>query len=125
MLTTPVHERRHPSNFERILTASESDLAARRTLMLSISLGAAFPELMEEAREYLYEMKLRMGLKIDAEALVAGAVRPSSYDYYESQVQQHAVLRDQEIVPSTQEQEFTDWGALAGTIAEFISQTQD
>lgn len=125
ILAAPVHERRHPPNFELILTVSKADLAARRTLMLSISLGAAFPKLMEEAREYLHEMKLRTGLKPDAEALVAGAVRPSSYGYYESQVLQHAVLRDQDINPNTQEQEFTDWGALAGTIAEFVSQTQD
>jgi menaquinone-dependent protoporphyrinogen oxidase len=120
ILAAPVHERRHPANFELILTASRMELAARRTLMLSISLGAAFPELMEEAREYLREMKMRTGFLPDAEALIAGAVRPSSYGYYESQVLRHAVLRDQPNDPATQEQEFTDWGQLADVVADFL-----
>ena len=53
ILAAPVHERRHPPNFEFLLTASRADLAARRTFMISISLGAAFSELKEEAWEYL------------------------------------------------------------------------
>ena len=47
ILAAPVHERRHPPNFEIVLTASRADLAARRTMMISVSLGAAFPELRE------------------------------------------------------------------------------
>lgn len=121
ILAAPVHERRHPASFELLLTASRADLAARRTLMISVSLGAAFPKLMEEAEEYLIEMKLRTGLKPDAEALVAGAVRPSSYGYYETEILRHAILRHQRIDPSTQECEFTDWDALAAVVAEFVS----
>ena len=121
ILAAPVHERRHPPNFEILLTASRVDLAARRTLMISVSLGAAFPELNEEAKDYLAEMKLRTGLAPNAEALVAGAVRPSSYDYYETEILRHAVLRNQTIDPGTQEREFTDWNALKAAVAEFVS----
>lgn len=121
ILAAPVHERRHPPNFELLLTASRADLAGRRTLMISVSLGAAFPELHEEAREYLDEMKMRTSLKPNAETLVAGAVRPSSYGYYETEVLRHAVLRNQAINPSTQEVEFTDWEALAAVVTEFVS----
>lgn len=121
ILAAPVHERRHPPNFELLLTASRVDLAARRTLMISVSLGAAFPELEEEAQEYLVEMKSRTHLKPNAEALVAGAVRPSSYGYYETEILRHAILRHQTIDPSTQEREFTDWDALAVVVTEFVS----
>jgi len=121
ILAAPVHERRHPPNFELLLTASRADLAARRTLMISVSLGAAFPELLEEAQEYLIEMKLRTGLEPDAEALVAGAVRPSSYSYYETEILRHAILRHQTIDPSSQEREFTDWDALSTAVRGFLT----
>lgn len=121
ILAAPVHERRHPPNFELLLTASRAELADRRTLMISVSLGAAFPNLHEEAQEYLNEMKMRTSLEPNSELLVAGAVRPSSYDYYEAEVLRHAVLRDQAIDPSTQEHEFTDWDALAEAVTEFVS----
>jgi len=121
ILAAPVHERRHPPNFEFLLTASRADLAARRTFMISVSLGAAFSELKEEAWEYLVEMKLRTGLEPNAELLVAGAVRPSSYGYYETEILRHVILRDQTIDLSTQEREFTDWDALATVVTEFVS----
>ena len=121
ILAAPVHERRHPPNFEVLLTASRADLEARRTLMISVSLGAAFPKLMGEAQEYMDEMKMRTGLKPNAEALVAGAVRPSSYGYYETEVLRHAILRHQTIDPRTQECEFTDWDALGRVVTRFLS----
>ncbi len=121
ILAAPVHERRHPPNFELLLTASRADLANRRTLMISVSLAAAFPELHGEAQEYLIEMKMRTSLEPDAETLVAGAVRPSSYGFYETEVLRHAVLRNRAIDPRTQEHEFTDWDALAVVVSEFVS----
>ncbi|MEH6833402.1 MULTISPECIES: flavodoxin domain-containing protein [Falsihalocynthiibacter] len=121
ILAAPVHERRHPPNFELLLTASQDSLAARRTFMISVSLGAAFPELIEEAQEYLIEMKLRTGLEPNAELLVAGAVHPSSYGYYETQILRHAILRHQAIDPRKEDREFTDWDALSKAITEFVS----
>ncbi len=121
ILAAPVHERRHPPNFELLLTASRADLATRRTLMISVSLGAAFPKMHEEAQEYLDEMKMRTSFEPNAETLVAGAVRPSSYGFYETEVLRHAILRNQAIDPRTQEHEFTDWDALAVVVSEFVS----
>lgn len=121
ILAAPVHERRHPPAFELLLTASRPELGDRRTLMISVSLGAAFPELHAEAQEYLDEMKMRTSLKPNAEALVAGAVRPGSYGYYETQVLRHAILHNHAIDPSIQEQEFTDWDALAAVVKQFVS----
>lgn len=120
ILAAPVHERRHPETFEVFVSAHRADLQARPSLMLSVSLSAAFPEGMEEAQEYLTEMEMRTRFKATAEALVAGAVRTGSYDYFQSQVLRHVVLRDREYDAGGGPQEFTDWDALAAQVADFL-----
>lgn len=120
ILVAPVHERRHPPAFEDFVKQYHDELAARQTLLLSVSLSAAFPEGREEADDYLVEMKMRTKFEPDAEALIAGAVRTSKYDYFATQVVRHVVLRDRNFDPSAPDHEFTDWNALAGTIARFM-----
>ena len=120
ILAASVHERRHPKEFEVFVTGHHAALAARRTLMLSISLSAAFPEGVEEAQDYVDEMKMRTGLVPDAEVLVAGAVRARRYGYYETQVLRHVVLRDREFDGDAVEHEFTDWQALAERVYGFL-----
>ncbi len=120
ILAAPVHERRHPEAFEVFIGASRSDLQARRTLMLSVSLSAAFPEAIEEAGEYLIEMEMRTGFVADASALVAGAVKPGSYDWFARQVVRTNVLLDQGLDVTDADQEFTDWAALDATVKDFL-----
>lgn len=120
VLAAPVHERRHPKPFEVFVTANAKELKSCNTLMLSISLSAAFPEGMEEAEEYLVEMEMRTGLQPDAELLVAGAVRHLSYDYYATQVLRYIVLRDRDFDPSEGDREFTDWDAVRETLEKFF-----
>lgn len=121
ILAAPVHERRHPRNFEAALVAARETLAARPTLMLSVSLKAAFPDGQEEARDYLVEMKMRTGLKPTQEALVAGAVRPNAYDYYQRQIVRHVALAGQAVELSDEGREFTDWTALEAEVSGFLS----
>ena len=52
ILAASVHERRHPKSFEVFLSASQRELEACDTLLLSVSLNAAFEEGLEEAHEY-------------------------------------------------------------------------
>lgn len=120
ILAAPVHQRRHPRAFEAFLEANKQDLEERRTLMMSVSLNAAFPEGHEEANDYLVEMKMRTGFNPDVEALVAGAVRTGQYDYFAMQVLRHVVLRGRDYDPSAGAHEFTDWDTLAATISGFI-----
>ena len=121
ILAAPVHERRHPKNFEVAVGAAKQDLAKRPTLMISVSLKAAFPDGLEEAQDYLTEMEMRTGFKPTQEALVAGAVRSASYDYYQSQIVRHVALQGHDIVLTDGVQEFTDWNALAETVASFLA----
>ncbi len=120
ILAAPVHERRHPKSFEVFVAGRHDKLESRRTLLISVSLSAAFEDGLEEANEYVVEMKMRTGFTPDAVALVAGAVRPGSYDYFESQIVRHVVLRDRDYEPGNTDHEFTDWDALSSCIAEFL-----
>jgi menaquinone-dependent protoporphyrinogen oxidase len=121
ILAAPVHERRHPKTFEVLLAANRQAFAACSTLLISVSLNAAFPEGLEEAREYLTELEMRTGFEPDAEALVAGAVRSGSYDYFASEILRHVVLRGKDYDPGAGSHEFTDWTALRATISAFIA----
>lgn len=123
ILAASVHERRHPTEFEVFLTANQETIAERRTMFLSVSLSAAFPEGQEEAQDYADEMKMRTDFDPDAEMLVAGAVRKRRYDYYATQVLKHVVLRGRNYDPAVQEHEFTDWDALSAGVTAFIKGT--
>ncbi|MBT8408287.1 MAG: protoporphyrinogen oxidase [Alphaproteobacteria bacterium] len=120
ILAGSVHERRHPIAFEVFLTVNSAELKQLKTLLISVSLSAAFQDGLEEAQEYVTELEMRTRFSPDVEALVAGAVKSSSYDYFASQVVQHVVLRDRDYTPSEGEHEFTDWGALSKTVSEFL-----
>ncbi len=64
---------------------------------------------------------MRTGLSPDVEALVAGAVRSSRYDYFAREVVRHVVLRGRDYDPDRRDHEFTDWQALSATLAEFLA----
>lgn len=115
-----VHERRHPTAFEVFLATNAKELEVRRTLMISVSLSAAFPDGREDAQDYLDDMKMRTRFKPDEEMLVAGAIRGSSYDYFARQVVRYVVLKDRNFEPTVSEHEFTDWGALGERVTSFL-----
>lgn len=121
ILAASVHERRHPKPFETFIASSLKDLTKRPTLLLSVSLKAAFEDGREEAQDYANEMKLRTGLNPTRELLVAGAIRSGSYDFYASQVLRHVVLAGQAFDPSVRDHEFTDWADIRSTITDFLT----
>ncbi|SEN34753.1 flavodoxin domain-containing protein [Palleronia pelagia] len=122
ILAAPVHERRHPKNFELLVATSLEDLAAVPTLMLSVSLKAAFPEGRDEAQDFLDEMKMRTGFTPDRELLVAGAIRSDNYDYYQRQIVQHVLLHNVDVDVSDGPREFTDWLALRDAVDGFLAE---
>lgn len=122
ILAACVHERRHPKPFEIFLSAQAETLAKVPTLMLSVSLSAAFDEGLEEAQEYVDEMNMRTGFVANDTRLVAGAIRTSRYDYYASQVVRHVIMRGKEYDASLSEHEFTDWDALSAALDDFVTE---
>jgi menaquinone-dependent protoporphyrinogen oxidase len=123
ILAASVHQRRHPRKFEAFLQAYQTELKKMQTLLLSVSLNAAFPEGLEEAGEYVVEMKMRTGLETSRELLVAGAIRTDQYDYFAMQVVRHVVLRGQDFDHRSGEHEFTDWDAVSLEVSEFLAGT--
>jgi menaquinone-dependent protoporphyrinogen oxidase len=121
ILAASVHQRRHPRNFEALLVAHKADLEKRRTLLLSVSLNAAFPEGLEEAQDYVDEMKMRTGFEPTGELLVPGAVRISEYDFFAMQVVRYVVLRNRDYDPGEGTHEFTDWEALSDRLESFLA----
>lgn len=120
ILAASVHERKHPKKFEVFVASEQKALAKARTLMISVSMSAAFSEGHDEAQDYLDEMKMRTGLDPDVEMLVAGAIKSREYDYYATQVLKHVVLRGRSFDPANQEHEFTDWKELGRGVHAFL-----
>lgn len=120
ILAAPIHERRHPKGFEVFVSTSRDALKVCQTLLMSVSLKAAFPEGQEDAQDYLKEMKMRTGFEPNKEVLIAGAVRTSSYGYFESQVVQNVVLGDRQVDLIDGVREFTDWDAIGAEIDRFL-----
>lgn len=123
VLAAPVHERRHPKGFEVFVSASLADLGQCPSMMISVSLKAAFPEGREEAEDYLSEMEMRTGFRPDREVLAAGAVRSDSYGYFESQIVRNVVLAGRRVDLVDGLREFTDWDALAAELDAFLDAT--
>ena len=120
VLLAPVHERRHPASFEAFIASFKDELVKRKALVLSVGLKAAFASGREEARDYLTEMLLRTSFEPDASALVAGAVRPDSYGYFEKEIVKHVVLLGRKIDPRDGVREFTDWDELTSIVKGFL-----
>jgi menaquinone-dependent protoporphyrinogen oxidase len=65
-------------------------------------------------------MEMRTDFKPDKEILAAGAVRTSSYGYFENQVVQNVVLGDRKVDLVDGVREFTDWDTLGAEIDMFL-----
>ncbi|WP_209508037.1 MULTISPECIES: flavodoxin domain-containing protein [unclassified Ruegeria] len=120
VLLAPVHERRHPESFEAFVTSNRDALTKRKSLVLSVGLKASFASGREEARDYLNEMFMRTGFEPNATALIAGAVRPENYGYFEREVLKHVVLLGRKIDPQDGAREFTDWDELTSIVIDFL-----
>ena len=120
ILAASVHERRHPKDFETFAFSYREALADKTTLLLSVSLKAAFEDGLGEAQDYVDEMKLRTQLEPDQQLLVAGAIRTESYDFYASQILRHVVLSGKTFDPQVRDCEFTDWEAVTAAVDAFL-----
>lgn len=120
ILAAPVHERRYPDSFEVFAAGRRSKLAEIPTLMLAVSLAAAFPEKHSDAEDFQDEFEMRTGFKPGEVEYVAGAVKPSSYGFFEAQILRFVVLRGEPVDPH-EEREFTDWDRLKTRVTGFVA----
>lgn len=120
ILAGSVHERMHPKPFEVFLSGNVEQLSLKPTLLISVSMSAAFPEGADEAFEYIEELSMRTGLTPNDAVCVGGAIKLAKYDYYATQVLRHVVLRDREFDHNQTDHEFTDWEALDKRVNAFL-----
>jgi menaquinone-dependent protoporphyrinogen oxidase len=115
-----VHNQGHQEFVEVFVAAKLVELQKRPTLFLSVSLSAAFPQGMLEARSYVDAFLASTGWKPTESLLVAGALRYAEYDYFKQQVIEHLVLKGREVEGAKGDHEFTDWASLYRAVDKFV-----
>ncbi len=115
-----VHEHRHQENVEIFVIANRENMRGKPALFISVSLAAAFPDGLADARSYVDGFIESTGWQPDQSLLIAGAVRHGEYGYYKEQILEHRVLKGRTIDDPASDHEFTDWESLSGAIDEFV-----
>ncbi len=114
-----VHERGHQQSVEVFVLANKAVLDEKPTLFLSVSLSAAFADGQAEARSYIDRFVEGTGWKPGHSLPVAGATHTGEYDYFQTQILEHGVLKDR--TETGGDAEFTDWQALSDAIDSFVT----
>lgn len=122
IVAASVHQDRHQNEIEVFVTASREVLTAKPGMFMSVSLAAAFEEKAADAAAYISDFTDRTGWTPDQTIAVAGAVRSEEYDYFQQQILEHIILKDQDELRPDEPQEFTDWTGLANSVKEFLEQ---
>ncbi|MEX0344712.1 MAG: flavodoxin domain-containing protein [Rhizobiaceae bacterium] len=115
-----VHSANHQKDLEMYVFANRDQLNAMPTLFLSVSLAAAFVDNREDAERYVDTFKEKTGWEPTAHSLVAGAVKPDYYDWFEESALMEGDLASHISTDLTQEYEFTDWEALNRSVSDFV-----
>jgi menaquinone-dependent protoporphyrinogen oxidase len=121
ILAASVHQQKHQDSLEIYVAAKRKKLEVRPTLFVSVSLAAAFTDTQHEATRYMNEFLSELGWQPSSMLAVAGAVRHDEYGYYREQILEHVVLDGIHLDDVREDREFTDWGALASEVDEFVS----
>lgn len=114
-----IHQEVHQQSVIQFVQAHLDALSGKPSLFLSVSLSAAFDDSKADAQGYVERFVADTGWQPTRTDLVAGAVRPSQYDYFEEQLVEHVVLKGRDSVDPEAEQELTDWDALSSTADAF------
>lgn len=114
-----VHSGAHQSDLQLFVFAHRDQLGRLPGMLVSVSLAAAFPDTEEEARKYVGTFLEAAQWKPAQTVLVAGAVKPGIYDWF-----QQSALRDGDLASHLTKdlqnsKEFTDWDDLTRKITAF------
>ncbi len=116
-----VHSGKHQGDLELFVFANRDRLNEMPSLFMSVSLAAAFADTMEEARGYVDTFLQATNWKPTETALVAGAAKPGSYDWFQKSALLEGDLADHANKELTDTREFTDWDGLTGLVANFAA----
>lgn len=120
IVAASVHQDRHQDEIEVFVTACLDSLTVKPGMFISVSLAAAFEEKAADAAAYISDFTDRTGWTPEQSLAVAGAVRSEEYDYFQQQILEHIILKDQDDFRPDEAQEFTDWTGLASSVKAFL-----
>lgn len=119
----PVHIGRFPAPFVQWITDHASELNARKSAFVSVSLGMA-SQFEAEKRDVaaIGEAFLKeTGWQPTAVHHAAGALRYTKYDFLKRLLMRHIAAKEGGEVDTTEDHEYTDWEALAAFLRDFLS----
>ena len=115
-----VHSAKHQADVENFAFAHRERLNEIPALFLSVSLAAAFADNVQDAEDYVDTFTSITGWEPTAHVLVAGAIKPGEYGWFEESKLMEGDLASHLSEDLQDEKEFTDWDALARAVVGFI-----
>lgn len=117
-----VHSAKHQSDLELFVFANRDRLNALPGLFVSVSLAAAFPDTRQDAAAYAETFLKAAQWTPTQTVLVAGAVKPGNYDWFDTSVLLEGDLSSHFNEDLQETRDFTDWDALTKQVSDFSTQ---
>lgn len=114
-----VHSGKHQPDLELFAFANRERLNQMPGLLVSVSLAAAFPDTLDEARGYVGTFLEATHWKPAQTIQVAGAVKPGNYDWFQKSALLEGDLAGHLNEDLQEMREFTDWETLKQTVTDF------
>ncbi|WP_196220528.1 flavodoxin domain-containing protein [Roseibium denhamense] len=114
-----VHSGQHQADLQLFVFANREQLGAKPGMLISVSLAAAFPDTADEAKGYADTFLEAAHWKPAQTVLIAGAVKPGLYDWFEKSALLEGDLAAHVNEDLEETREFTDWNALTEQVSEF------
>ncbi len=116
-----VHSGKHQPDLQLFVYANRERLNKLPSLLVSVSLAAAFPDTQSEAQGYVDAFLEATEWQPTHTLLTAGAIKPGIYDWF-----QKSALLEGDLAAHVDEdlqdtREFTDWDALKQKTAELTA----
>ncbi len=120
IVAASVHQGFHQESATNFVTAQANILNGKKSAFISVSLSAAMADGQAEAQSYVDRFVETTGWKPGASLLLAGAVRLSSYDYFERQVMKFIIAQKGIAHDLNVDYECTDWSELEAFVGAFL-----
>lgn len=120
VVAASVHQGFHQESATNFVAAQAGALNLKKSAFISVSLSAAMEDGRAEAQGYVDRFLETTGWKPDVSLLLAGAVRLSSYDYFERQVMKYIIAQKGVAHDVAVDYECTDWTELETFIESFL-----
>jgi menaquinone-dependent protoporphyrinogen oxidase len=120
IIAASVHQEYHQETITNFVTAHLKVLEDKPSAFISVSLSAVLEE--TEAQKYVDRFVAMTGWRPRMTLLLGGALRFTEYDYFQEQIVKFIVMKRGDASTNGQNQEFTDWKALADFVDTFLKQ---